>query len=600
VTLPLVLSVAESRAVDQQLVRRSGLPSLLLMENAGRGIAELVLRRLPEGRPDRGRRVAIVCGPGNNGGDGFVVARHLALAGGGGGAGPGPSLPAAGVARPRAPEAPPEARDLVVEVFLAAPASKLSGDAALMFAALTGAIPEVRVHDRSEQLGAEAWKGDLAGADVVVDALFGTGLRSVVVGIPALAIAAINAAHRDGALVVAADVPSGIDADTGHSYGVAVEADVTATVGTYKLGLVLDPSAQVDRHVGEVEVVGLGFAVLDPRVASSPAAAGSGRGGGPAASLCYLLTDAHVRALLPSRAGDAYKGTAGHLAVVAGSAGKTGAAVLVARAAMRSGAGLVTVATTSAGQAALDAKVVEIMTASYASGDDAEDGTRAAIDALLGRPQVRALALGPGIPVGPRMQALVRELARSIAVPTVIDADGLNALGAEGAALLAEAAGPRVITPHLGEMARLAGLRTEAVQSSRLTTARAFAERSGAIVVLKGARTLIAAPDGTVFVSPIVEPALATAGSGDVLTGVIGALLVQGLEPLAAALLGVMLHGRAGGVAARLRGSTGVMAGDLPDAVAEIQRAWRAGAASPPQGASEGPLRDPHRAASPP
>jgi NAD(P)H-hydrate epimerase len=295
---------------------------------------------------------------------------------------------------------------------------------------------------------------------------------------------------------------------------------------------------------------------------------------------------------LPGRAGDAYKGTAGHLAVVAGSAGKTGAAVLVARAAMRSGAGLVTVATTSAGQAALDAKVVEIMTASYASGDDAEDGSRAAIDALLGRPQVRALALGPGIPVGPRMQALVRELARAITLPAVIDADGLNALGAEGAAVLAEAAGPRVITPHPGEMARLAGLRTEAVQSSRLTTARAFAERSRAIVVLKGARTLIAAPDGTVFVSPIVEPALATAGSGDVLTGVIGALLVQGLEPLAAALLAVMLHGRAGGVAALLHGSTGVMAGDLPDAVAEIQRAWRA--AAPPQGAWEGPLRDPH------
>lgn len=533
--MPRVLSAAESRAVDEQLVARTGLPSLLLMENAGRGIAEIVLGRLASRRlrAHGSRRVVIVCGPGNNGGDGFVVARHLWLAG---------------------------QDELSVEIYLATPADRLSGDAALMFRALSANLPGVRIVDRSRQDEPASWQADLAGAELIVDALFGTGLRAAVAGIPALAIGAINAARRQGALVVAADVPSGIDADTGRSLGVAVEADVTATVGTHKLGLVLDAAASV----GEVEVVGLGFPIPES----------DGEEHGPR---CYLLADRDVRARLPKRAADAFKGTAGHLVVVAGSAGKTGAAVLVAKAAMRTGAGLVTVATTSAAQAALDAKVIEIMTATYSAGDDAEDGSRAAIDLLLERPQVRALALGPGIPVGPRMQSLVRALVSGLGLPMVIDADGLNLLGSDAAALLAEASAPRVVTPHPGEMARMVGVRSADVQANRLATARDFADRSRAIVVLKGAHTLIAAPDGTVFVSPIAEPALATAGSGDALTGVIGGLIVQGTDPLIAAQIGVLLHGRAGSIAAAVHGTSGVMAGDLPDAVAEVARRWSSG-----------------------
>jgi NAD(P)H-hydrate epimerase len=539
---PRVLSTAESRAVDRQLVARTGMPSLLLMENAGRGIAEVVLRRLAPRRGARGgRRVAIVCGPGNNGGDGFVVARHLWLGSQG---------------------------EFGVEVYLATPEGRLSGDAALMFHALTAALPEVRIVDRSQQDDAAAWQADLAGAELVVDALFGTGLRAAVAGIPALAIAAINAARRQGALVVAADVPSGIDADTGRSLGVAVEADVTATVGTHKLGLVLDAAARV----GNVEVVGLGLPVpesdADEHAPPSPSSPGR------RAPRCYLLTERDARDRLPRRAADAFKGTSGHLVVVAGSAGKTGSALLVAKAAMRTGAGLVTVATTAAAQAALDAKVIEIMTASYSTGDDADDGSRAAIDLLLARPQVRALALGPGIPVGPRMQSLVRALVSGLGLPMVIDADGLNLLGPDAAARLAEASAPRVVTPHPGEMARMVGVRSADVQANRLATARDFAERSRAIVVLKGARTLIASPDGTVFVSPIAEPALATAGSGDALTGVIAGLIVQGTDPLVAAELGVLLHGQAGSVAAAVHGTSGVMAGDLPDAVAEVARRW--------------------------
>jgi NAD(P)H-hydrate epimerase len=235
---------------------------------------------------------------------------------------------------------------------------------------------------------------------------------------------------------------------------------------------------------------------------------------------------------------------------------------------MRAGAGLVTVASTAAGQAALDAKVVEVMTARYAAGEDADAGSFEAVSELASRPHVRALALGPGIPTGGVMRALVQRLAAELALPLVLDADGLNLLGDRAADLLASAPAPRVLTPHPGEMARLAGLTTAAVQADRLGVARAFAARSRAVVVLKGARTLVAAPDGTVFINPAAEPALGTAGSGDVLTGVMGALLVQGAQPLAAARAAVFLHGLAGAEAARIWGSPGAVSPDLPDLVA--------------------------------
>jgi NAD(P)H-hydrate epimerase len=284
---------------------------------------------------------------------------------------------------------------------------------------------------------------------------------------------------------------------------------------------------------------------------------------------------------VPRRETFAYKGASGHVVVLAGSAGKTGAALLVGRAAMRTGAGLVTLATTAAGQVALDAKVVEVMTAAYAAAgvEDADEGSAAILATLLARPSVRVLAIGPGIPTGPGMRQLVRQLAASLALPMVLDADALNLLDGDGAALLAAAPAPRVVTPHPGEMARLTGGRAAAVEADRLGVARDYARASGAIVVLKGAHTLIATADGTAYVSPAAQPALATAGSGDVLTGVIAALVAQGLAPLAAAQVGVCLHLRAGAVAAERHGPSGVIAGDLPDAIAIVRRAWSRGEA---------------------
>ncbi|HEX2658015.1 MAG TPA: NAD(P)H-hydrate epimerase, partial [Polyangia bacterium] len=315
-TFPLVLSTAQIRAFDADATARTGLPSLILMENAGRGVAELVRERWPA-KADRPRVVAIACGAGNNGGDGFAIARHLA------------------------PALPRSAGGYDVRVLLATPPARPTGDAAVMLRALDG-LAGVSVADLSAGSDAD-WARALAPADVVVDALLGTGLRDDVHGVFATAIAAIN---TRAAATIAVDIPSGLDADTGRAHGNVVRADVTATMGARKLGLVLDPGAPI----GDLRVIDLGVPMVSPPEHESVA---------------FWIDEAGVRPSVPPRASTAYKGTAGHLIVVAGSEGKTGAAWLTARAALRAGAGLVTVASTAAGQIALDAKVVEAMTARF-------------------------------------------------------------------------------------------------------------------------------------------------------------------------------------------------------------------------------------------
>jgi NAD(P)H-hydrate epimerase len=406
------------------------------------------------------------------------------------------------------------------------------------------------VQDHAADADETAWRQRLAGAEVIVDAIFGTGLRADVTGAPAAAIAAMNAAP---ALRVAVDIPSGLDADTGAVRGAAVAADLTVTMGARKWGLVLDPEAPV----GRVEVADLGVSI--------EALVDVARAQGP---LGHWLEEGGVARLLPRQGPGGHKGTRGHLLLVAGSAGKTGAALLAARGALRAGAGLATIASTRAGQEALDAKVVEPMTACYAAGDDADEQSYSQIAELSRR--MKAAILGPGIPGGPGARALVAAMARGLALPLVLDADALNLLGTDAAAVLAGAAGSRVLTPHPGEMARLVGRSTADVQRDRVGTARRLAASAGAVVVLKGARTVIALPDETVFVNPAADPSLGTAGSGDVLTGVIGGLLAQGAPPASAAQIGVFAHGRAGAEAAKAAGTRHIVAGDLPEAVARV------------------------------
>ena len=519
--MPLVLSADQMKAVDRAAIDKLGLPGLVLMENAGRGVAEIIARARPH-LP--GLDVRVVCGSGQNGGDGFVLARHLLD------------------------------RGAQVQVFLAMPREKMVGDAAV-FARAFEALPGALVRDASFEEDATTWRAYLAGADVIVDAVFGTGLRSEVTGPAAAAIRAMNAVD---ALRVAVDIPSGLDADTGAVRGVAFAAHVTATMACRKLGLVLDP----DAPVGRVEVVDLGV----PLEAAAEAAQAEG-------PLCYWLEGEGVARTLPRKGPGGHKGTAGHVLVIAGSAGKTGAALLAARAAMRTGAGLATVATTAAGQAARDAKVVAEMTACYADGDDADEASYARILALAGR--MKAAALGPGIPTGPGTAALVRRLVAELPIPMVVDADALNLLAEDAAGVASSSRTARILTPHPGEMARLCGLPIAEIMKDRLGHARRLAQRSHAVVVLKGARTIVATPDGTAHINPTANSALGTAGSGDVLTGVIASLLAQGMEAPAAACAGVFVHGESAEIAIQTLGSHNLMAGDLPDAIARTLEGLR-------------------------
>jgi NAD(P)H-hydrate epimerase len=517
--MALLLTAAQTRALDSALIEKLGLPGLVLMENAGRGVAEIIVRERPA---MAGLDVRVVCGAGQNGGDGFVVARHLLR------------------------------RGAKVRVLLALPPEKLTGDAALFARVLRALAPDC-IKDLSSETEAKVWQAHLTGAAVVVDALFGTGVRSQITGVPAAAIAAMNATD---ALRVSVDIPSGLDADTGKIHGSSVHAHITATMAHRKVGLVLDADAQV----GRIRVVDLG--VSAERVLDSAKAIGP---------LCHWLERADI--VLPARGPTRHKGTGGHLLVIAGSVGKTGAALLVARAALRSGAGLVTIATTGPAQAALEAKVVSEMTTCYTVDETAGDSSFAALAALATR--MRAAVVGPGIPTGQGMTELVRRLVAELAVPLVVDADALNLLGTEIAAVVAKAVAPRILTPHPGEMARLCGSTIADVASDRLGFARGLASQSGATVVLKGARTIIAVPDGTAYVNPTANASLGTAGSGDVLAGTIGALLGQGLDARSAACAGVFLHGAAADEAARVLGSGNLIASDLPDAIARACEALR-------------------------
>ena len=514
--MALVFSSAQARASDAYAIATLGVPGLVLMENAGRGVVRAIRRALKaRGKSLRASCITVVCGSGQNGGDGFVVARHLAILG------------------------------ATVHVRLALPENKVTGDALtnLMVLRRMRVVPVV---DASDCLDQESWEASMASAEVIVDAVFGTGLRSDVSGVPAVAIRAMNAVR---AMRVSVDLPSGLDADSGQVRGVTVVADLTVTMAARKLGLVLDAGVTV----GQVAVVGLGVPAHQDQTLQP---------------FAHWIEAEMVAPWLPRFAVDAHKGTRGHLLLVAGSEGKTGAAALAGRAAMRAGAGFVTVATTRAAQSAVDAKLWEVMSMAFTPSDDA---TAESYEQLqLSLPRMKAVAIGPGIPIGPRMGELVRKLVVQCTAPVVVDADALNLLG-QDVALLQNAAGPRVLTPHPAEMARLLGLTVGEVQKDRLLAVRTLAAKSNVVVVLKGARTLVAEPDGTVYVNPAANPALGTAGSGDVLTGVIGALLAQGLSAVQAAVCGVFLHGMAGEDACRELEMQSLVAGDLPDAVARVQ-----------------------------
>ncbi len=513
----ILTTAAEMRALDQWTIAH-GTPGHVLMERAGAGAARVLRERFSGLRG----RVVVICGRGNNGGDGFVVARHLKRA------------------------------RFAVETWLLGRPEAVRGDAARMLAAWRRAGG--RVESLADEGRLAALRTRLARAAVIVDAIFGTGLETPVAGLAAAVIEAINAAR---APVLAVDLPSGLSADTGRPLGTAVRAAATATFGFAKVGLCIHPGVE---HAGALTVVDIGI---------PPAAVAAV---GPRTT---LLEPHEVGRLLPRRRRDAHKGHFGHVLVIAGSRGKTGAALLATEGAARSGAGLTTLAAAATLQPVLEGHVREAMTAALPDAADgiAVLGDGSVVDGLLaGR---AAVVCGPGLGLAEGTRALVAHVVRRCAAPLVLDADGLNAVA--GTELLAVRAGPTVVTPHPGEMARLVGTDTAAVQADRLGTARRLAAATGAVVVLKGARTVIASPDGTAAICPAGNPGMASGGTGDVLAGVVGGLLAQGLAPADAAALAVFAHGLAGDRVEARRGEVGLLARDLlaelPAALAHLQAA---------------------------
>lgn len=502
-----VLSCAEMRAFDAHAIQVARVPSVVLMENAGRGAADVLERELLGGRA-RGRRIVVVCGCGNNGGDGFVVARHLL------------------------------ARGAAVEVWLAGDPSKTTTDCRINHDAFVGVAGEVSIVPLGASL--EALGDALASADVVVDALFGTGLARPIAEPLASVVRQMNDAARAGRRpkVAALDVPSGLHVDTGVALGACVEADLTVTFAHLKLGQVTGRGAALS---GPVHVVDIG---VPPSLVAARSA--------------ELASASDVRGALRARPIDTHKYRAGHVAIVAGSAGKTGAALLSARGAMRGGAGAATIATWPDAAAVLEARVAEVMVARLATDRGALE---ASVDALLAR--VRAVVLGPGFGTGDDARAVSRRILASFGGTIVADADVFT-MHAGAPEDFAVAAGRVVLTPHAGELGRLLGCAAADVEADRFAASREAAKRAGAVVLLKGAYTVVASPDGRVVVTGSGSPALATAGSGDVLSGLVGALACT-LPPFEAAWCGAYLHGASGRAWQKEHGDRGLLASEIAD-----------------------------------
>ncbi len=511
-----VLNAAQMREADRRTIEEIGIPSLVLMENAGRQVVaaiEAVHNDLSD------RRVAVLCGRGSNGGDGFVVARTLLQ------------------------------RDVEVSVFLIGRVDDVRGDARTNLEIL-GRLGLVVVEIANSQ-DWELHSSQVRDCTLIVDAIFGTGLNAPLSGLLETVVADVNASAIP---VVAIDLPSGLSADSHEPIGDAIEAGMTVTLAAPKLSLVLPPA---ETRAGDIVIADIGIpnAVIEsldgPRI--------------------ELLTRAGARQLLAPRAADSHKGDYGHVLIVAGSRGKAGAAHLAAVGALRSGAGLVTVATPLCCQPQVASMGPEYMTEGIGEVSDGLDPQ--AVDRVLelGRD---VIAIGPGLGQAPGTREFVRSLLERATTPLIVDADGLNAFAGDPERLRGREGREVIITPHPGEMARLVGMSTAEVQASRLEIARNFAVAQHVSVILKGHRTLIATPDGKVFINPTGNAGMATGGTGDVLTGAVAAWLAQLLDTEAACKLAVYLHGLAGDLAEVDEGEVSMtatdVAGHLGDAILEL------------------------------
>lgn len=523
-----LVSSEQMRNIDKKTIEGAKIPGLELMEKAGRGSAEVALKMLGKNAQDK--KVVIFCGRGNNGGDGFVVGRYLFEWG------------------------------AEVIFYLLGEKEKIMGDAEInLKKALEMGLPikeVLSIDDLPKKIE----------ADLIVDAIFGTGFKGEIIGLDAEAINSINGSRVqrfNGLEVLSIDVPSGLNADTGEISNVCVKADRTATMGLPKIGHFFHPGKD---YSGEVTVIDIGVPqeIIDEKKIN-----------------LNVITKEEVKELLPERPGDAYKGNCGRVVLIAGSTGLTGAAALASLSCLRAGAGIAILGIPKSLNEIMEIKLTEVMTKPL------PDVRKKGALALRGLGEIMQIlkwgdcvALGPGLGQHFETVELVKRLVIKIELPMVIDADGLNAI-AKDSSILNQAKAPLILTPHIGELSRLINVPIEEIAKDRIRYALESAKRFNCIMVFKGAPTIVAEPKGEAFVNSTGNAGMATAGSGDVLTGIIIGLLAQMLFDekrkdedkmnimLDAATCGVFIHGLAGDLAKEEKGEMGMIAGDIMEKIPE-------------------------------
>lgn len=499
----------EMREIDRKTIEEKGVPGIVLMEVAGLRVAEAA--RDLSGGEVTGKKVIILAGAGNNGGDGYVIARHL------------------------------HNWSAQVKVLLLSTREKIKGDAKINLDIIDRILGNENIKEVSSQEDLFSWKEELKDADLIIDAILGTGTQGEVTGIKREAILLVNSL---GKIVLSVDIPSGLDANTGKIQGCCIHARKTVSFAFPKVGMLVYPGVE---YVGELQVVDIGIPQEVVREVSLDH---------------YLLNSNLVQSWLPKRSRTAHKGSCGRVLVLAGSRGMGGAAVLCSQAALRSGAGLVTLGVPESVYPLLGPKLTEVIIKPLA---ETSEGTLALesweqIEQLL--PNVDVLVLGPGLSTNLETVSLVLQILEKANLPIVVDADGLNAVAMQKN-ILARKKTDLIFTPHPGEMARLSKTSIREIETNRLKLIQERAREWGVTLVLKGARTLVSSPRGEIYINSTGNPGMATAGSGDILAGTIGGLLAQGMEVSQGAGAGVYLHGLAGDLAVQVKGEMGLIAGDI-------------------------------------
>jgi NAD(P)H-hydrate epimerase len=496
------VTVKQMREIDRRTIEDVGIPGLLLMENAGIGVVKVIEKQF---RIEGQKRINIFCGKGNNGGDGMVIARHLFN------------------------------REFILNIYLAGEKESVRGDALVNLKAVEGLGLKITVLQKEEDLKL------IGEADLIVDALLGTGITGEVKGFMAMLIEWINCKDLP---VVSVDTPSGLHCDDGSYQGGCIYADQTVTMAELKRGFLLSPGREL---AGQVTVADIGVPSFVPKSVGIKT---------------HLLEQKDIAYRLPERPVSAHKGNFGKVAILAGSQGMTGAASLSSMASLKVGAGLVILGIPRSLNPIMEEKLTEVMTKPLAEtkmctiSQEAEE----TIDELLGWADI--LAIGPGLSTFPETAELIRRIVQKTELPFLLDADGINAFEGK-ASLLEKKQGKCILTPHYGELARLIDLPVATISRNRIDIASECASRFSCIIVLKGAPTVIADPGGEVYVNSTGNSGLATAGSGDVLTGAIAGFLGQDCSSLDAALCGVYIHGLAGDIGAEALGERSLIAGDI-------------------------------------